>query len=58
MLCFIIRQLKSCFVVLHRPPLIFENLRKNKQTNKQTNKEKQKKKLFFIQKYTAPNFQN
>ena len=33
---------KSCSVVLHRPPLIFENW----------------KKLFTVQKYTAPNFQN
>ena len=34
---------KSCLVVLHRPPLIFENW---------------KKKVFTVQKYTAPNFQN
>ena len=33
---------KSCLVVLHRPPLIFENW----------------KKVFNVQKYTAPNFQN
>ena len=33
---------KSCLVVLHRPPLIFEN----------------RKKVFTVQKYTAPNFQN
>ena len=33
---------KSCLVVLHRPPLIFENW----------------KKVFTVQKYTAPNFQN
>ena len=33
---------KSCLVVLHCPPLIFENW----------------KKVFTVQKYTAPNFQN
>ena len=33
---------KSCLVVLHRPPLIFENW----------------KKVFTVQQYTAPNFQN
>ena len=33
---------KGCLVVLHRQPLIFENW----------------KKVFTVQKYTAPNFQN
>ena len=33
---------KSCLVVLHRPPLIFDKW----------------KKVFTVQKYTAPNFQN
>ena len=33
---------KSCLVVLHQPPLIFKNW----------------KKVFTVQKYTAPNFQN
>ena len=33
---------KGCLVVLHRPPLIFENW----------------KKFFTVQKYTAPNFEN
>ena len=36
------RKKNSCLVVLHRPPLIFENW----------------KKVFTVQKYTAPNFQN
>ena len=33
---------KGCLVLLYRPPLIFENW----------------KKVFTVQKYTAPNFQN
>ena len=35
-------QQKGCLVLLYRPPLIFENW----------------KKVFTVQKYTAPNFQN
>ena len=37
-----IRPKKGCLVLLYRPPLIFENW----------------KKVFTVQKYTAPNFQN
>ena len=36
------RKKKNCLVVLHHPPIVFENW----------------KKAFTVQKYTAPNFQN